>query len=84
MKVLVNGGLNLSELDGPRARLIPLKLGGRLEMAANMEMTLPGTRPKLRVFMRYSRKRSSRSSMPAMSKESRRPGLAACAKAWPA
>ena len=36
MKVLVNGGLNLSELDGWWVRHTPLRWAGRWRTAANM------------------------------------------------
>jgi len=51
MKVLVNGGLNLSELGRWWAEAYSRKLAGRLEIGANMGMTLPGTRLKRKDFM---------------------------------
>jgi starch phosphorylase len=55
MKVLVNGGLNLSELDGWWAEAYSPEVGwaiaGQSEMGANMETTLPGTQLKQKVFM---------------------------------
>jgi hypothetical protein len=84
MKVLVNGGLNLSELDGWWAEAYSPEVGWAIEMGANMGMTLPGTQPMLRIFMRYSKERLSLSFIRATSMEFHAAGLRACAKAWPA
>ena len=51
MKVLVNGGLNLSELDGQK--LIHLKSAGQLVTDVNMTPILPGTPKKLKHYMKY-------------------------------
>ncbi len=48
MKVLVNGGINLSELDGWWPKPTPPRLGGRWETAASTATTLPGTLSKPR------------------------------------
>ena len=46
MKVLVNGGINLSELDGWWAEAYAPEVGWAWEMARNMATTQPGTLPK--------------------------------------
>ena len=46
MKVLVNGGLNLSELDGWWAEAYTPEVDGRSATLRNMATTRPGTRPK--------------------------------------
>jgi len=46
MKVLVNGGINLSELDGWWAEAYTPEVGWALGMARNMATTRPGTPPK--------------------------------------
>jgi starch phosphorylase len=46
MKVLVNGGINLSELDGWWAEAYTPKWAGRWGTARNMATIRPGTRPK--------------------------------------
>jgi len=57
MKVLVNGGINLSELDGWWQRPTRLKWDGRWAMARSMAITQPGTLPKPRRSMRCSNRR---------------------------
>ena len=50
MKVLVNGGINLSELDGWWAEAYSPKLGWALEMARSMGTIRHGMPPKLMRF----------------------------------
>jgi glucan phosphorylase len=53
MKVLVNGGVNISELDGWWAEAYTPEVVGPWEMAKNMAKIRPGTVPKRKRFIGF-------------------------------
>jgi len=83
MKVLVNGGINLSELDGWWAEAFSPDVGWLWEMARNMAMILAGMQPKPRHYTIYWNSKSSLSFIHATAMASHPPGWRECGKAWP-
>ena len=82
MKVLVNGGINLSELDGWWAEAYVRIWAGRWGMARNMAPIRLGMQPKPRRSTNGSNVRWSPNSIPATRKAFPPPGSRGCGKAW--
>ena len=82
MKVLVNGGLNLSELDGWWAEAYSPEVGWAIGDGREHGDDPPGTRPKPKAFMRSLRTRLCQSFIRGMNVESRAAGSIACVQVW--
>jgi len=82
MKVLVNGGINLSELDGWWAEAYTPEVGWRWVMGRNMATIPPGMLATRKRFTTCSSARWSPSSIRATNRASPPPGWRGCGKAW--
>ena len=82
MKVLVNGGINLSELDGWWAEAYSSEVGWSLGDGREHGDDRPGTRSKQRNCTIYSRNRLFRRSTTATPTASPLNGSRKCAKVW--
>ena len=83
MKVLVNGGLNLSELDGWWAEAYSPEVGWAIGDGQEHKITTPaGMRSRLSNFIICWRNRSCRAFMIGTTPAFLRGGLRRCARAW--
>ena len=82
MKVLVNGGLNLSELDGWWAEAYRRRWAGRSVTARIAATTRPGTRPRLMQLYPLLEGRSGAAFYARDAPASRGTGSRGCGRAW--